>query len=226
MRSMTKKLIITGAAARMERVMYSKRKWIFIVTVMVTMLSGLTGCGKSMENTDQAGNSAVEEEDLPASEEVDGGKKPEADAQDQTAEGEEDAQAPGREGGEDAGSTAGEEGAAFHYINEDKDLYGDIWEVGEGQFTVIEIYMDKTEEGGDIMAAPADDSDEAVKITVIYDDNTKFIKQKIWDGGANHEEREGSAADLQKGFTAEMNGSYEGDVFHAAEILIVEVILN
>lgn len=44
--------------------------------------------------------------------------------------------------------------------------------------------------------------------------------------GADYEENEGSAADLKKGLTAEMNGGYEGDVFHAAEILIVEVILN
>ena len=32
--------------------------------------------------------------------------------------------------------------------------------------------------------------------------------------------------DLQKGFTAEMWGSYEGNVFHATAIKIVEVILG
>ena len=61
---------------------------------------------------------------------------------------------------------------------------------------------------------------------MVYDDNTIFEKQKIWDGGASHEETEGSAADLQKGFTAEMWGSYEGDVFHATAIRIAEVILG
>ena len=35
-----------------------------------------------------------------------------------------------------------------------------------------------------------------------------------------------SHADLQKGFTATMWGSYEGNVFHATAIKIVEVILG
>lgn len=64
------------------------------------------------------------------------------------------------------------------------------------------------------------------KITVVYDENTVFEKQKIWNGGANHEEKPATAANLQKGFTADMWGSYEGDVFHATVIRIVEVILQ
>lgn len=185
----------------MEKVMCSKKKWIFITTVMITMLSGITGCGKNTEEADQAGNSAVTAEDLPTSEERSNGAVPEA----------EDVQGK----------------STFHYINEGKDLYGDIWEVGEGKFTVTEIYNEKMEDGSQIMTSLAEGATgEAPKITVTYDENTKFIRQTIRDGGASHEEKEASAADLEKGLTAEMNGSYEGDVFHATEILIVEVILD
>lgn len=202
MRSITKKFIKTGAAA-------------------VIALGVLTACTKTAEKTDdteprtaedadQAGNSEVAAEELPVFKDVNDREEPKTE--------EEDAQA-----------SAGEETDALHYINEGRDLYGDIWEVGENQFTVIEIYREETEEGGGIMAAPADGTDEqeeAQKITVAYDENTKFVKQKIWDGGAGHEEKEATAADLKKGLTAEMNGNYEGDVFHATEILIVEVSLE
>lgn len=207
--------------------MYSKKKWIFITTVMITMILGITGCGKSTEDADQAGASVVEAEDLPTSE--DEAESQEGMNHEESEAGGADAQAPGQESGEGEPAPAAESGKEFHYIEEDKDLYGDIWEIGDGQFTVIEIYTDKTEDGGDIMVLPADGTgaqEEAPKITVAYDENTKFIKKKIWDGGANYEEREGTAADLKKGLTAEMKGSYEGDVFHATEILIVEVILN
>lgn len=216
--------------------MYSKKKWIFITTVMITMLSGITGCGKSTEEADQAGKSAVVAEDLPTSGEMNNGALPEAeDVQKKNPEagdGEQDASQDTElfsdltGDGENVPGSAQEEGM-FHYINEDKDLYGDIWEVGEGKFTVTEIYNEKMEDGSQIMVASAEETaGETPKITVIYDENTKFIRQKIWDGGAGHEEKEASAADLKKGLTAEMNGSYEGDVFHATEILIVEVILD
>lgn len=195
--------------------MYSKKKWVFITTVMITMLIGMTGCGKSTEDTDQAESAVVKAEDLPVAEALKNGEEPKAD----------DAQGETPEGGDDAQAAPQKNDNQFHYINEDKDLYGDIWEVGEGQFTVTEIYNEELDDGSQVMAAPADEAaGEAPKITVVYDEKTKFITQKIRDGGASHEEKEGTAADLKKGLTAEMNGSYEGDVFHATEILIVEVI--
>ena len=137
-------------------------------------------------------------------------------------------------GGQDADSSDNSQKDAdissLHYIPDTKaDLCGDICEVGDKQFTVTEIFTDTLEEGGEIMvsSAPgAEGEEEAAKITGIYDENTVFEKQKIWDAGAGHEEKEGSAADLQKGFTAEMWGSYEGNVFHATAIKIVEVILG
>lgn len=110
-----------------------------------------------------------------------------------------------------------------------QELYGDILEIGDRQFTVSEITLTKTKEGGgeaEVMVSTAPENDEMInKITVAYDENTVFTKQTIWDGGARYEETEAASADLQKDLTAEMKGSYEGEVFHADEIRIVEVVL-
>lgn len=177
------------------------KKMILVAATAVIATAILTACAKTTEQTeDHAAGAEAQDTQAPAQEE--GGNGP-------------------------ASRADGGEGSAFHYINEGKDLYGDIVEIGENQFSVTEIYMETGDNGGEIMTSIASGmEEEASKITVTYDEDTKFVKQKIWDGGAGHEEKEGTAADLKKGFTAEMNGSYEGDVFHATEILIVEVILE
>ncbi len=67
---------------------------------------------------------------------------------------------------------------------------------------------------------------DGTKITIVYSDETNFVKRTVQDGGDSTEEKEGSAADLQEGFTVEARGSYGGDnVFFATDVKIVEVIL-
>ncbi len=138
-----------------------------------------------------------------------------------------DAENPGQEAGAGDEGQSGEDISSLRYIPEGEgDLLGDICEVGDMQFTVTEIYTENLDDGM-VMASIAPEAEEdASKITVVYDENTVFEKQKIWNGGANHEEKPATAANLQEGFTAEMWGSYEGDVFHATAIKIVEVILQ
>ncbi len=199
------------------------RKGLFITGAIVMMGLGLTGCAKTGGSTDEVSDSAVEAEDLPGAEAPDGNG-----ADEETPEGE----GADNEGGQHADSSDnGQKDAelsSLRYIPDEKgDLLGDICEIGDGQFTVTEIYTESNDDGSETMVSVAEGSEGASpKITVSYDENTVFEKQKIWDGGAGHEEREGSPSDLQKGFTAEMWGSYEGDVFHATAIKVVEVILK
>lgn len=230
-----------------------KKKRLIITVVIAMMAAGLTGCSKETEAENSSGIASIEGEDLNASGEDAKENGGAADGDGQNANGQSadvnrdatntDANTDGQNAdGANAGASDvglyGEDGKELpapldgaaadklHYINEDKDLYGDICEIGDMQFTVTEIYMETGDDGGEVMTSIAPDAQaETPKITIAYDENTKFVKQVIRDGGASHEEREGSAADLKKGFTAEMNGSYEGDVFHATDILIVEVIL-
>lgn len=211
------------------------RKRLIITGVIIVMGLGLTGCTKTNESTGDAEAPTVEAEDLPAAKDPGDGKASGKNAEGDEAYGEnaEDGKSSGDEGGgQNAGSSDNDQKdadiASLHYIPDTEgDLYGDICEVGEKQFTVTEIYTESNDDGSDVMVAVASEAEaESSKITVVYDDNTAFEKQKIWDGGASHEEKEGSAADLQKGFSVEMWGSYEGDVFHATAIRIVEVILE
>ena len=205
-----------------------KKRGFIIASVIIMTLSGIAGCGKDAEDADSSGIVPIEGEDLDEVNQA-GGKDANGNADAANAnQSNKDASNGDTSSADVLGTDAeGDSANHFHYINEGKDLYGDICEVGDMQFTVTEIYMETGDNGAEIMTSTAPEvAGEAPKITVVYDENTKFVKQKIWDGGANHEEKEGSAADLKKGFTAEMNGSYEGDVFHAAAILIVEVILD
>lgn len=211
------------------------RKRLIITGVIMVMGLGLTGCTKTDESTGDAEAPMVEAEDLPAAKDSGDGKVLGKNAEGDEAYGEnaEDGKSSGDEGGgqnadsSDNGQKDADISSLHDIPDTEVDLYGDIYEVGEKQFTVTEIYTDTLEDGSGIMVMGAPGTEaESPKITVAYDDNTVFEKQKIWDGGASHEEKEGSAADLQKGFTVEMWGSYEGDVFHATAIKIVEVILE
>lgn len=211
------------------------RKRLIITGIIIAMGLGLTGCTRTDENTGDAEAPTVEAEDLPAAKDPGDGKASGKNAEGDEAYGEnaEDGKSSGDEGGGQNGDSSDNSQkdadiSSLHYIPDTEgDLYGDIYEVGEKQFTVTEVFTDTLEDGGEVMVAKAPGAEEeSPKITVVYDENTAFEKKKIWDGGASHEEKEGSAADLQKGFMAEMWGSYEGDVFHAMAIRIVEVILE
>lgn len=210
--------------------MRNRGKILIITCVIIAAVLGLVGCTKTDESTKDVSASAMEAENLPAEDgDVGNGKTSGENPGDGESPAEEDTN---EEGGQNAGSSDNSKKDAdfpsLHYIPDTEgDLYGDICEVGEKQFTVMEIYTESDDDGSGIMIAVAPGAeDESAEITVVYDDNTAFEKQKIWDGGAGHEEKEGSAADLQKGFSAEMWGSYEGDVFHATAIRVVEVILE
>ncbi len=209
------------------------RKRLIITGVIMTMGLGLAGCTKTDENTDEVSGPAVEAEDLPGAETPEGNGADGETSDGNSLNGENpEAEGADNEGGQHADSSDnGQKDAEFsslRYIpDEEGDLLGDICEIGDGQFMVTEIHTESNDDGSGTMVSVAEGSEGASpKITVSYDEDTVFEKQKIWDGGANHEEREGSASDLQKGFTAEMWGSYEGDVFHATAIKVVEVILE
>lgn len=203
--------------------MRNMRKILIITGVIIAVGLGLAGCTKTEQETEEADASVVEAEDLPQAETPEGNP---VNGEDPAAED------TNEKGGQNADSADNsQKDADFSSLRNipdtDADLCGDIYEIGDKQFTVTEIFTDTVEGGGEVMVMGAPGTEaESPKITVVYDENTVFEKQKIWDGGASHEEREGSAADLQKGFTAEMWGSYEGDVFHATAIKVVEVVIK
>lgn len=127
-----------------------------------------------------------------------------------------------------SGETSGQEEEKAEIKNSSQDsslmeLSGDIQDIGDMQFTVSEILVSEGEGGAEIAISVTDESKMNL-ITVAYDEETYFYKRTIRNGGADYEDSDASPADLKKGNTAEMKGNYEGEIFHASEVQIVEVI--
>ena len=112
----------------------------------------------------------------------------------------------------------------------EEDPIGEITELGDGQFTIKKFYQETTEDGSLLVGAPAegvegDAEAEFGTLTVICDENTHIYQRTIRDGGASYEDSESSFEKLEKGMEVNLKGSYEGDVYLASEVQIVDVIL-
>ncbi|MBP3460517.1 MAG: hypothetical protein J6K58_15055 [Lachnospiraceae bacterium] len=103
-----------------------------------------------------------------------------------------------------------------------EELTGDIQEIGDRTFVISEVV--ETEDNGAQVAVIVVDEDMKNLIEVHYDENTKFSKRIIRDGGADYEDAEATSQDLAKGLLAEMKGMYQGEEFYASEIQLIQVI--
>ena len=107
----------------------------------------------------------------------------------------------------------------------DPNLEGHIKDIQGKQLTVVESVIEKSENGGDIMVGPGSgDDSEFNKVTVTYDDNTVFVIEYIYDGGARSETENGTASDLTTGQMVEIWGSSTADGVQATQICIVKVV--
>ena len=187
-----------------------KNRWkkiIMILGICSSMSLVVYGCGKDA--------SAGSDETLPV-EDV-SGQNDETD----TSSGES-----GASGGSDASDEdiSGQSDAPSD-TSAQEELCGDITEVaGDGKFVVNKIYTEELDDGSGVMIVGSNEVDMEL-ITISYDENTEFIYQTIWNGGADHEEKPSSPDALAAGLTADMKGYYEGEEFHAMYIQLVEVVL-
>ena len=102
----------------------------------------------------------------------------------------------------------------------DPNLEGHIKDIQGKQLTVVESVIEKSENGGDIMVGPGSgDDSEFNKVTVTYDDNTVFVIEYIYDGGARSETENGTASDLTTGQMVEIWGSSTADGMQATQIV-------
>lgn len=131
------------------------------------------------------------------------------------------------ESGEPESSEKNEKSEEPGEKQEELSLIGEIKQIGDGQFRIVEAITGESEDGGDILAVPAvgGEVEEDDPKTIIYNKDTVFTFRTIRDGGASYEDRKGSADDLAEELLVDVKGYYEEDVFHAAEILISKVIL-
>lgn len=128
------------------------------------------------------------------------------------------------------GNTEPEKQADNTGAQDEESPLGEITELGDGQFTIKKFYQETLEDGSQLVGSPAEGAEdegdmEFGSLTVLCDENTHIYQRTIRDGGANYEDSESSFEKLEKGMEVSLIGSYEGDVFHATEVQIVEVII-
>lgn len=95
---------------------------------------------------------------------------------------------------------------------------GSIESVGDSSFTLAKSLIMKSENGGDIAVATTIEADKQI-IEVTYTDSTEFIVCTSTDG-ITGQYSNGSAANLQIGKSADLEGTYEGSDFVAQKITI------
>ena len=106
--------------------------------------------------------------------------------------------------------------------SEEPDLSGEIREISDQTFVLNEIIEEEGEGGTEIAALPLDEAEMSL-ITAVWDENTRFTRRTIKNGGADYEDSESSPEALETGAMVNLWGSYEGDVFRASQVRLTEV---
>ena len=216
-------------------------KMILLAGVLCILSLAVCACGKTEEASDTPEPQVVQGEPVPEDDTEDDASapEPEADAEgtDTGNEPESPEASPEPQSGESSSqgtdSTQKEQpeaqsqstsGTSAEWVDSTPNLEGDIKELKDGQLTVVENIITKSDNGGDIMVGPGSgDDSEFNKIAVTYDENTLFAIQTIYDGGARFEMSEATAADLAAGQHLRVWGSSSGSGLKATQICIVEV---
>ena len=78
------------------------------------------------------------------------------------------------------------------------DLSGEIREISDQTFVLNEIIEEEGEGGTEIAALPLDEAEMSL-ITAVWDENTRFTRRTIKNGGADYEDSESSPEALETG---------------------------
>ena len=216
-------------------------KMILLTGVLCILSLAVCACGKKEEASDTPEPQVVQGEPIPEDDTEDDASapEPEADAEgtDTGNEPESPEVSPEPQSGESSsqGTDSAQKeqpeaqsqstsGTSAEWVDSTPSLEGDIKELKDGQLTVVENIITKSDNGGDIMVGPGSgDDSEFNKIAVTYDENTLFAIQTIYDGGARSEMSAATAADLASGQFIKVWGSSSGSGLKATQICIVKV---
>lgn len=107
------------------------------------------------------------------------------------------------------------------------ELEGNVRSVGEDSMVVSKVYT-YTEDGHDVAVAYAEEGADDELITVYFSEDTEYIVRTVKNGGVNGdsdvEDRSGTLSDIREGNSVLMNGSYEGEDFHAEQVIIYNFV--
>ena len=201
------------------------KKVLMLTAILCVMGITLCACQGTKEvsdenqNQEEIGGTDSKEKDIP-NEDQEQEDPSETNSEDDTLNQEPDTENAGKtNNGSQSEVNGGEINTA------DPNLEGHIKDIQGKQLTVVESVIEKSENGGDIMVGPGSgDDSEFNKVTVTYDDNTVFVIEYIYDGGARSETENGTASDLTTGQMVEIWGSSTADGMQATQICIVKVV--
>lgn len=112
-------------------------------------------------------------------------------------------------------------------ISDESELEGNVKSIGEDSMVVSKIFT-YTEDGEDMAVSYAEGSPDEVLITVYFSEDTEYIVRTVKNGGVNGdsdvEDRSGALSDIQERNSVLMNGSYEGEDFHAVRVVIYNFV--
>lgn len=102
------------------------------------------------------------------------------------------------------------------------ELDGSIESIGDNSVVISEIFHPSED-----MAVISADS-EKVLVTVYFSGETEFEVRTVKNGGVNGdadtEKRQGAFSDLEQGAVINMKGNYDGDDFHAKQVIIYNFV--
>ncbi len=117
----------------------------------------------------------------------------------------------------------GEAPSSGQWTDGEYDLEGNIKDLKDGQFTLVEVVTEELEDGTLMIGSSGEDDSEFEKTSIAYDEDTRFAIQTIYDGGDRSEMSEATAADLESGQLVKIWGSASDDGWKATQICIVKV---
>lgn len=107
----------------------------------------------------------------------------------------------------------------------DADFEGTIWHIAEGAFSIAETQVQILDDGSLVSSSPSSSADipDSDLIHVVVDDDTYFYIRTIQGSGESYEDTEAGFGDLKEHMSVQMKGSFENDVFYAAEIRMIKI---
>lgn len=180
------------------------------------LMCAVTGCTKTSEKAEgqetdvirlEASTDESTAQDEDAAQRVDGSREQENDQEEERK--------------------AEEEPESMEQISDESELEGNVKSIGEDSMVISKIFT-YTEDGNDIAVASAEGGPDEVLITVYFSEDTEYIVRTVKNAGVNGdsdvEDRTGALSDIQEGNSVLMNGSYEGEDFHAVRVVIYNFI--
>lgn len=107
----------------------------------------------------------------------------------------------------------------------DADFLGMVWHIAEGAFSIAETQIQILDDGSLMSSSPGSTATipDSELIHVIVDEDTYFYIRTIYGSGERYEDTEAGFGDLKEHISVEMKGSFENDVFYAAEVRMIKV---